>query len=56
MLGVWLRWMLMNTHRRRWQNWEQGLRLQARVYPAVAVLLVLAALCEAVLVIVVAQT
>jgi hypothetical protein len=48
MLGVWLWWLpVMRTPGARWACWTAGLRLQARIYPAVAVLLALAAIVEA---------
>jgi hypothetical protein len=40
------------AHGHRWRAWKSGVLLQARIYPAVASILVLAAICEAITVIV----
>jgi hypothetical protein len=56
MLGVWLWWSrVLTTPGRRWQSWKQGLTLQVRIYPAVMLLLALAAVYEAALVILIAR-
>ena len=56
LLGVWLWWYpVVTAPGNRWHNWKEGLRLQARIYPAVMLLLALAAVYEAALVIVVAR-
>jgi hypothetical protein len=47
MLGVWVWWSgVVRRRDGRWNAWKAGLRFQARLYPAVAVTLVLAAICE----------
>jgi hypothetical protein len=53
MLGVWLWWWpVLRTPGRRWQLWREGLVLQRRIYSVVVVLLVIAAIYEALEVIV----
>jgi hypothetical protein len=46
-LGVWLWWLPVVRGPRRWSAWQEGIRLQLRLYPAVIVTLLLAALYEA---------
>jgi hypothetical protein len=49
MLGVWLWWhAVFSRPGARWSAWRQGLVLQTRVYAAVAVLLAIAAVYEAI--------
>lgn len=49
MLGVWLWWHAVFTRSgERWKGWRQGLVLQTRVYAAVAALLAIAAIYEAI--------
>ena len=49
MLGVWLWWHAVFTRSgERWTAWRQGLVLQIRVYAAVAALLAIAAIYEAI--------
>ena len=48
MLGVWLWWWpVLRTPGRRWQLWRDGLVLQVRIYSVVALLLAIAAIYEA---------
>jgi hypothetical protein len=48
MLGVWLWWWpVLRTPGRRWQLWREGLVLQGRIYSVVALLLAIAAIYEA---------
>jgi hypothetical protein len=48
MLGVWLWWWpVLRTPGRRWQLWQYGLILQGRIYSVVALLLAIAAIYEA---------
>jgi hypothetical protein len=48
MLGVWLWWWpVLRTPGRRWQLWRDGLVLQGRIYGVVALLLAIAAIYEA---------
>jgi hypothetical protein len=48
MLGVWLWWWpVLRTPGRRWQLWRDGLALQGRIYSVVALLLAIAAIYEA---------
>jgi hypothetical protein len=56
MLGVWLWWWpVVRTRGRRWACWRAGALLQARIYPAVIVMLLLAAVVEASSVILIAR-
>jgi hypothetical protein len=49
MLGVWLWWHAVFSHPgARWSAWRHGLVLQARVYAAVAALLAISAIYEAI--------
>jgi hypothetical protein len=49
MLGVWLWWWpVVRGRGERWRAWREGLALQPRVYVAVAFLLALAAVWEAI--------
>jgi hypothetical protein len=52
MLGVWVWWSsVVRASGARWRAWKDGLLLQAPLYAAVAVILALAATCEALTVI-----
>jgi len=47
MLGVWVWWWtVVRAPAGRWRAWRSGFALQARIYPAVALVLLLAATCE----------